>query len=73
MAALVWETGGKPVPAEAVRDDHVMHPLDYLLSYAGRHLVTLEVHLKDSVRTPLATCGGDGLHPRSQEEVSGHP
>ena len=50
--------GGKPVPAEAVHDDHVVCLQVDFLSYAWRHPVALKVHIKDSVRTPPAT-GGD--------------
>ena len=48
-AAPVWEMGGKPVPAAAVQDDHVVGFHVNFLSYFGRHLVALEVHIKDSV------------------------
>ena len=58
-AAPVWEMGGKPVPAEAVQDDHVMGFQVNVLPYAWRHLVALDVHVQDSVWAPLAT-GGDG-------------
>ena len=61
-AAPVREMGGKPVPAEAVQDDHVVGFQVNFLPYARRHLVGLEVHIQGLVRAPLATGGGGGLH-----------
>ena len=69
-AAPVREMGGKPVPAEAVQDDHVMGFQVNFLPYARRHLVALEVHIQDPVRAPLAAGGDGGLHLGGQEEVS---
>ena len=61
-AAPVWEMGGKPVPAQAVQDDHVVGFQVNFLPYAGRHSVALEVHIPDPVRTSLAPGGDGGLH-----------
>ena len=69
-AAPVWETGGKLVLAEAVQDDHVVRFQFNFLSYAWRHPVALEVHIQDSVWTPLATGGDGGLHLGGQEGLS---
>ena len=69
-AAPVWEMGGKPVPAEAVQDDHTVCPKGNLFSHAPRDPVALEVYIKDSVWTSPSTGGDGGLHLRGQEEVS---
>ena len=69
-AAPVWEMGGKPVPAEAVRDDHVVCPQVNPFSYAWWHPVALGVHIKDPVWTAPSTGGDCGLHLGGQEEVS---
>ena len=61
-AAPVWEMGGKPVPAEAIQDDHVVGFQVNFLPYVERHLVALEVHIQDSVWTPPASSGDGGLH-----------
>ena len=61
-AAPVWEMGGKPMPAEAVQDDHVVGFQVNFVPYAERHLVALKVHIQDSVWTPPATGGDGGLH-----------
>ena len=58
-AAPIWEMGGKPVPAEAVQDDHVVCLVVSCFAYAGRHVVALEVHVKHPVGTPFAA-RGDG-------------
>ena len=69
-AAPVWEMGGKPVPAEAVQDDHGVCPQFNFLSRAQRDPVVLEVYIKDSVWASPSTGGHGGLHVRGQEEVS---
>ena len=61
-AASVWEMGGKPAPAEVVQDDHVVGFEVNFLPYVGRHPVALEVHVQDSVWTPLVPGGDGGLH-----------
>ena len=72
-AAPVWEMGGKPVPAEAVQDDHVVCLQVHCLAYSGRHPVALEVRVKDPVWTSYATGGDGGLHLGGQEEVCRQP
>ena len=69
-AAPFCEMGSKPMPAEVVQDDHVVGFQVPLLSYARWRLVALEVHIKDSVWTPLARGGDGGLHFGGEEEVS---
>ena len=60
-AMPVWETGRKPVLAEAAHDDHVVCLQVNFLSYAWRP-IALEVHIKDSVWTPPSTGADGGLH-----------
>ena len=60
--APVSEKGVKPVPAKDVQDDDVVGFQINLLPYYGRHLVALDVHIQDPVRTSLATGGDGGLH-----------
>ena len=62
--------GGKPVPAEAVQNDHIVGLQVNFLSYAWRHPVALEVHIKDSVWSPPAMGSDGGLHLGRQEEFS---
>ena len=68
-AASIQEVGGKPVPAETVQDDHVIGLQFYFLPHGQRHLVLLDVHIQDSVRTALVPVGDGGLHLRGQDEV----
>ena len=68
-AASIREMGGKPVPSETVQDDHVMGFQLNLLPHGRRHLVLLDVHIQDAVRTALVPDGDGGLHLRGQERV----
>ena len=68
-AASIREMGGKPVAAETVQDDHVIGLQFYFPPHGWRHLVLLDVHIQDSVRTALVPGGDGGLHLRGQEEV----
>ena len=68
-AASIREMGGKPVPSKTVQDDHVMGFQLNLLPHGRRHLVLLDVHIQDAVRTALVPGGDGGLHLRGQEEV----
>ena len=65
--------GGKPVPAEAVQDDHVLCPQLNYFSREQRDPVVLEVYINDLVWPSSSTGGHGGLHVGGHEEVSRQP